>query len=329
MPPAAAPALLQRRMLFFSGKGGVGKSTVTAAMALLAAQQGKRVLVVDVDAKGNLTDLFEHAPVGFKPVEVHPGVFVMTMHTEESLQEYLRLNLKVPVLGRIGPLARALDFVATAAPGVKEILTVGKVCWEVRESIEGRAPWDIVLVDAAASGHIVAQLGAPEAIRELVSVGPVRAQTGWMSEMLHDPALTSLNVVTTPEEMPVNETIELVARVRSELHVPLGTVIVNRVLPELFTHADEETFEALREPPASERLVEALGGGADVARGTTAVLNAARMAVSLRRTRAAHLAELRRAVDLPLLFLPYLFVREHGFRVTRMIAESLGEELGL
>jgi anion-transporting ArsA/GET3 family ATPase len=316
-------------MLFFSGKGGVGKSTVTAAMALLAAQEGKRVLVVDVDAKGNLTDLFEHPPVGFKPVEVHPGVHVMTMHTEESLQEYLRLNLRVPVLGRIGPLARALDFVATAAPGVKEILTVGKVCWEVRESMEGRAGWDIVLVDAAATGHIVAQLGAPEAIRELVSVGPVRSQTEWMSEMLHDPVLTALNIVTTPEEMPVNETIELVARVRSELHVPLGTVIVNRVLPELFTHADEETFEAMRDPVATERLVQALGGGPDVAKGTTAVLDAARMAVSLRRTRAAHLAELRRAVDLPTLFLPYLFVREHGLRVTRMIAESLGQELGL
>jgi anion-transporting ArsA/GET3 family ATPase len=329
LPPAAAPRLLERRLLFFSGKGGVGKSTVTAAMALLAAQQGKRVLVVEVDAKGNLTDLFEHQPVGFKPVEVQPGVFVMTMHTEESLQEYLRLNLKVPVLGRIGPLARALDFVATAAPGVKEILTVGKACWEVRESLEGRADWDIVLVDAAATGHIVAQLGAPDAIRELVSVGPVRSQTEWMSDMLSDPALTALNVVTTPEEMPVNETIELVGRVRSELSVPLGTVIVNRVLPELFTHADEDVFEAMREPAATARLVGALGDDQGVARGTTAVLDAARMAVSLRRTRAAHLAELRRAVDLPTLFLPYLFVRAHGLRVTRMIAEALGQELGL
>jgi anion-transporting ArsA/GET3 family ATPase len=328
-PPAAAPELLERRLLFFSGKGGVGKSTVTAAMALLAAQQGKRVLVVEVDAKGNLTDLFEHPPVGFKPVEVQPGVFVMTMHTEESLQEYLRLNLKVPVLGRIGPLARALDFVATAAPGVKEILTIGKACWEVRESQEGRADWDIVLVDAAATGHIVAQLGAPEAIRELVSVGPVRAQTEWMSAMLSDPASTALNVVTTPEEMPVNETIELVGRVRAELQVPLGAVIVNRVLPELFTHADEETFEAMREPDATARLVDALGGGDATRTGTTAVLDAARMAVSLRRTRAAHLAELRRAVDLPTMFLPYLFVRAHGLRVTRMVAEALGQELGL
>jgi anion-transporting ArsA/GET3 family ATPase len=147
--------------------------------------------------------------------------------------------------------------------------------------------------------------------------------------MLSDPALTALNVVTTPEEMPVNETIELVGRVRAELTVPLGTVIVNRVLPELFTHADEEVFEAIREPAATARLVGALGGDDGIARGTTAVLDAARMAVSLRRTRAAHLAELRRAVDLPTLFLPYLFVRAHGLRVTRMVAEALGQELGL
>jgi anion-transporting ArsA/GET3 family ATPase len=328
VPPTAAPALLERRLLFFSGKGGVGKSTVTAAMALLAAQQGKRVLVVEVDAKGNLTDFFEHQTVGFDPVEVQPGVFVMSMHTEASLREYLKLNLRVPVLGRIGPLAKALDFVASAAPGVKEILTVGKVCWEVRESIEGRAGWDIVLVDAAATGHIVAQLGAPEAIRDLVSVGPVRSQTEWMSELLSDDALTALNVVTTPEEMPVNETIELVGRVRAELTVPLGTVVVNRVLPELFTHADEETYEALREPDATARLVDTLGGD-QAARGVTAVLDGARLAVSLRRTRAAHLAELRRAVDLPTLFLPYLFVRGHGLRVTRMVADALGQELGL
>ena len=115
---------------------------------------------------------------------------------------------------------------------------------------------------------------------------------------------------------------------RQELHVPLGTVVVNRVLPELFTHADEETYEALREPAATAALVDALGGE-HAARGTTAVLDGARLAVSLRRTRATHLAELRRAVDLPTLLLPYLFVRGHGLRVTRMVADALGQELGL
>ena len=102
---------------------------------------------------------------------------------------------------------------------MKEVLTIGKVCWEVREAIEGRAEWDLVVVDAAATGHVISQLGAPEAIRELVAVGPVRSQTEWMSEILNDPALTALNVVATPEEMPVEETIDLVGRAREELEV--------------------------------------------------------------------------------------------------------------
>ncbi len=318
-----APDLLGRRLCIFTGKGGVGKSTVTAAMALLAAEHGRRVLVVEVDAKGNVTDRFEHPPVGFVPVEVHPGVHAMAMDTEASLREYLRLNLRVPVLGRIGPLARVFDFVATAAPGVKEVLTIGKVCWEVRESLEDRAPWDLVLVDAAASGHVIAQLGAPRSIRELVAVGPVRHQTEWMNALLEDPEVTALNVVVTPEEMPVVETIELVAAARSELAVPFGAVVVNRVLPELFTRADEEAFEAMRRPDLRERVAERVGPGAGP------VLDGARLAVSLRRTRAGHLARLREAVDLPMLYVPYLFSRSHGLRETRVVAEALGAELGL
>jgi len=317
-----APDLLDRRLLFFTGKGGVGKSTVTAATALLAAERGKRVLLVEVDGKGNLTALFEHAPVGFEPRRIHPGVSAMQMDTEASLREYLRVQARVPVIGRIGPLARAFDFVANAAPGVKEILTIGKVCWELRESLEGRAPWDLIVVDAAATGHVVSQLDAPRAIQDLVHVGPVREQTDWMVELLDDPALTALNIVTAPEEMPVNETIDLVARARRDLTVPLGAVIVNRVLPELFTHADEATFEALRTPDAVAVLERTAGAGA------TAVLDAARLAVSLRRSRSPHLTRLREEVDLDLLLVPYLFVRDHGLRVTRMVAEALGQELG-
>ncbi|HMG27734.1 MAG TPA: ArsA family ATPase [Acidimicrobiia bacterium] len=318
-----APDLLGRRLLFFTGKGGVGKSTVTAATALLAADRGQRVLVVEADAKGAIPGHLEQPTVGFEPREVYPGVCAMAMRTEDSLKEYLKLNLRVPVLGRLGPLARVLDFVATAAPGVKEILTVGKVCWEVRESIEGRADWDLVVVDAAATGHIIGQLDAPRAIQDLVSVGMVREQTDWMVELLSDASVTGLNIVATPEEMPVNETIELVQRARVELSVPLGAVVVNRVLPELFTHADEETFEALRGDDAGAVLTARVGPG------STAVLDAARLAVSLRRTRVAHLAELRQSVELPMLYLPYLFVRDQGLRVTKMVADSLAQELGL
>jgi anion-transporting ArsA/GET3 family ATPase len=206
---------------------------------------------------------------------------------------------------------------------VKEILTIGKIVWEVRESIEGRADFDLVVVDAAATGHIVAQLGAADAIRDLVDVGPLRTQTQWLSELLADPAITAVNVVTTPEEMPVAETIELVERIRTEVNVPLGSVIVNRVLPELFTRADEETFEALCAPAPRDVLTARVGAGA------TDVLDAARLAVSLRRTGATHLERLQHEVDLPLMYVPYLFVRAHGLRVTRMVADALAAELGL
>jgi anion-transporting ArsA/GET3 family ATPase len=313
---------LDRRLLFFTGKGGVGKSTVTAATALLAAERGRRVLLVEVDAKGNLTSLFEHEPVGFKPAEVYPGVFAMQMRTEAALREYLKLNLRIPVIGRLGPLANVLEFVATAAPGVKEILTVGKVCWEAREALEGRADWDLVVVDAAATGHVLAQLDSPRAIQELVQVGPVRQQTEWMVELLSDPALTALHVVTSPEEMPVNETIELVERARAEVNVPLRSVVVNRVLPEPFTRADEPVFDALASGPGRDALVAAVGPGTDAA------LDATRLAVALRRSRAVHLAHLRETIDVPLVYLPYLFVRDHGLRVTRMVAEHLAAELG-
>ena len=292
-------------------------------MALLAAQQGRRVLLVSADGRGDIAAFFERHPVGFRPETVFPGLSAMAMDTEASLQEYLRLNLRVPLPGRVGPLAKVFDFVATAAPGVKEILTIGKICWEVREALEGRAAWDLVVVDAAATGHIVAQLGAPQAIEELVTVGPIKAQTGWMGDLLSDPSVTALNVVTTPEEMPVHETVELVARVRETLPVPLGGVIVNRVLPELFTHSDEVAFESLRQPAVTSVLAGAVGPGIGD------VLTAADLAVTLRRTRAAHLARLRQTVELPLLYLPELFSRAQGMRVTRMVADALGEELGL
>jgi anion-transporting ArsA/GET3 family ATPase len=323
VPAASTPDLLSRRLLFFTGKGGVGKSTVSAAMALLAAEQGRRVLLVSADGRGDIAAFFEKRPVGFRPETVFPGLWAMAMDTEASLQEYLRLNLRVPIPGRVGPLAKVFDFVATAAPGVKEILTIGKICWEVQEAIDGLSQWDLVVVDAAATGHIVAQLGAPQAIDELVTVGPIKSQTGWMTDLLSDRQVTALNVVTTPEEMPVHETIELVGRVRETLPVPLGAVVVNRVLPELFTHTDEVAFQALRQPAAVGAVEGVVGPGVGD------VLTAADLAVTLRRTRAAHLARLRAAVELPALYLPELFIRAQGMRVTRMVAEALGEELGL
>jgi anion-transporting ArsA/GET3 family ATPase len=310
--------LLDRRLLFVTGKGGVGKTTIAASLALLAAQRGKRTLVGEIDAKGNLADFYETGPTEFKEREVSPGLWAMSMDTEESLKEYLSLQLKVPFIARLGPLARTFDFVANAAPGVKEILTVGKFLWEVRER-----SYDLVVVDAVATGHITGQLAAPQAIQELVQVGLVRDQTGWMIDILGDPDKTGVVIVSAPEEMPVNETLELAERLRTETVVDLAAVVANRVLPELFGRAEQEVFDALTQLP-DETLSEAIGGPAQQ------LLAGAQLAVTLRRTRGVHLARLREELPegTPLLYVPYLFQRSHGARATSQVAAHLAEELG-
>lgn len=312
--------LLDRRLLLVTGKGGVGKSTVAAALAVLAAEQGKRTLLCEVDAKGALGALLEsHDRVEFSPREVLPDLWLMAMDTEESLREYLSLNLRVPLVTRLGPLAKALDFVAAAAPGVKELLVVGKLCWEVRER-----HFDLVIADASATGHIVGQLSSAQAVSELVRVGVVRAQTRWMLELLSDPATTGLVVVATPEEMPVTETLELVARLDAETGVDLAAVAVNRLLPELFGRSEEAVFDQLVEGPMREVLAGELGGD------PAPVLDAAALAVRLRRGGVAHVERLRAGVDerVPMLYLPYLFARMPGMRATRQMAEALAAELG-
>ncbi len=272
--------ILDRRLVFVTGKGGVGKTSVAAALALLGAKLGKRTLVCEMDAKGSLAAAFDASPLEFEPREIAPNLFAMAMNTEDALREYLRLFVKVPLLGKITPLARTFDFVADAAPGVKEILAVGKLCYEVREH-----HYDLVIVDAEATGHIVAQIGAPLVIRDLVKVGLVHDQTEWMLRILQDPDITGVAVVTTPEEMPVTETLALLERLPRETGVYPTTLVANRVLPALFNRKEAEVVERL--DVAMPALVGAAGKGAE------AVVAAARITDARRRIGSRHLDTLR------------------------------------
>jgi anion-transporting ArsA/GET3 family ATPase len=262
----------------------VGKSAVAAGIARLAAQRGKRVLVCEMDDKGSLASYLGRDSVGFEPVEVETNVFAMAMNTEDSLREYLRLFVRVPIIGSLAPLAKIFEFVANAAPAVKEILAIGKICHEVREG-----SYDLIVVDAEATGHFVAQISAPDALMRVVQLGVIADQTAWMRDILHDLSRTCVVAVTTAEELPVTETIELRDRLAAATPTPIAAIVVNRVESAITMTSDE--IVAVADPQVETGIARATGNAAAVAR----VLAALRTTTERARHQVARVEELRAA----------------------------------
>lgn len=220
--------MLDKRLVIVSGKGGVGKSAVAAGLALLGQRNGLRILAVEMGSPGGLSTHFSTGPLEFKPREVRPGLHAMHIVRSEALLEYLSLQLRLPGVGRFGAVARAFDAFATAAPAIREIITIGKILWEVKED-----RWDLVVADAPPTGQIGSYLRAPRSISELVPTGRIRAQSEWMTATLADADMTQLAIVTLPEELPTTETLETMRWLEDEHIVPPPVVITNRALPEL------------------------------------------------------------------------------------------------
>jgi anion-transporting ArsA/GET3 family ATPase len=233
------PALLDKRLVFVTGKGGVGKSTVAIALGLLAARQGLRTIVAELASQDRLQGLFSEngERERFREVELAPGLFTISIDPQQSMEEYLRV--KAGTLGQALGSSRLFQAFAMATPGMRELLSIGKV-WELAQldrRTRGAAPYDLVIVDAPATGHGVGLLRTPKTFADIARVGPIAHQGRTIADTIADPEFTGVVAVATPEEMPVNETLTLAGELaRDELTLDL--VIVNALYPARFD-ADE------------------------------------------------------------------------------------------
>ncbi len=219
---------MQQQLLIVTGKGGVGKSAVSAALAIAAARRGQRVLAIGmVDQRGLAAHLGVER-LSYDAVEVRRGIFALGIERPAALDEYLRIQLRVPKLSRIGPVARAFDALASAAPGIRETVTMGKVLYETRTN-----NWDLVVADAPPTGQIGSHIRAPHTVAELVGAGRVREQTKWMHDLMADHVRTGLIMVTLAEELPTVETIETLDWIAQEDLIRVAEVITNRILEPL------------------------------------------------------------------------------------------------
>jgi hypothetical protein len=305
----AHPTLLDRHLLFVAGKGGAGRSTVTAALALLASRAGKRVLVCEAHAaEPRVAELLggEEAP-GLR--EVRPGIHVLNVLPGEAMREYGLMVLRLRAVTHAVFENRLVRYFLRAIPSLAELVVLGKILHEARSRADhGPGPrWDLVLVDAPATGHAVQLLRVPSALLDAVPAGPLRGDAEWMERMLVDPVRTAVVLVTLPEETPVNEAIELDAQVRGVLGMARAGLFVNAVPGSRLT-AEE---------------VRALAAGRDAPPPLGPAVRAAELA-SLRAEEARRqLARLREAVELPTTLVPLLPSAAWGPREVEAVAAAV------
>jgi anion-transporting ArsA/GET3 family ATPase len=307
----------KKSLHFVLGKGGVGKSTVAAALCLDAKLRGARVLGIELDAPGGLSRAFgvtlEHPG---RIVQSPAGVTLTYFDGAAALDEYLTRRVRLgPLLEKVlaHPLYRA--FVA-AAPGVKELMAMGKIRDElVLQKFDHRPRWDVVVVDAGASGHALEYLGMPQAAAATFRAGRVHRESRRVQGVLADPTLTAVHVVATAESMPVQEAIASVTRLRDDLGLPLGRLIVNKTLvpPPVGVAAALETLAALPLSDAHE---------AEVASG---IFLAVRRGIGWARLQERYVAELEAATGLAALRLPRLAADPFSLDEIARLAGRLAE----
>ena len=322
MDPGAFCA--QTRLLIVAGKGGVGKTTVSAALAQMAARRGLTSLIIEVEGKSGLGSAFGHTdPLTYRQVVLAAGggpdgaadVLARTLTPDDALLEYLEDHGMRRISRRLAA-SGALDVVATAAPGIKDILVLGKVKQLERASaagLEGSADW--LVLDAPAAGHAVTFLMSAGALMDAVTVGPIRTQASEVIDLLADPTRCQVMLVTLPEETPVNEVVETAFRLEDRVGVHLAPIVVNGLYPSSSLAPDPSAAAEAADVRLTRSEVDALKAAADFREHR-------------RGLQEEQLSRLAQALPLPQLHLPFLFTTDIGPAEVDTLAAVLAREIG-
>ena len=295
----------QTRLVIVAGKGGVGKTTVSAALARMAAREGLSVMLVEIEGKHGLAAAFGRDALAYDEQELSPGIRARALTPDQALLEYLDEHGMHRVSRRL-TRAGTVDVVATAAPGIKDIVLLGKV-----KQLEQRSNADLVILDAPAAGHAVTFLLSAGSLIDTVSVGPIRDQAEEVLALITDPARCRVLLVTLPEETPVNEVVETAFALEDKVGVDLGPVIVNGLYPRL------DDLDVDPEKAATDAEVGLRPGEADALRA------AAHFRTARQQLQEEQVARLADALPLPQLHVPALFTSQVGASEVDTLATAL------
>jgi anion-transporting ArsA/GET3 family ATPase len=303
--------LLRHRLIFITGKGGVGKSTVAIALGLLGARRGLRTIVAELASQDRVQRTFAQDGAAAREVELAPGLFTISIDPQQAMDEYLRI--KTGPLGQALGSTRVFQAFAMATPGMRELLSIGKV-WELAqlERQTQAAPYDLVVVDAPATGHGVGILRTPQMFADIARVGPIARQGKSVARTIADREFTAIVAVATAEEMPVNETL-LLSQMLEREGLALDAVILNALYPTRFDQTETDRLAGVLTRTRS--------------RLTRSALSAALSEHARAECQSAQRDRLAQDLTAPLIELPYVFCEQLGVPELDGLADILDESL--
>src|SRR5262245_17396985 len=232
-------ALAHQRLLIVTGKGGVGKTTLAAALALGSARRGLKTLVCEVNTKERITHLLGRPEVGPEIGSLDGNLWSVALRPAEAMREYALMILKFESIYNAVFGNRLVGYFLRFIPSIQELVMLGKILFHLREKrSDGQYRFDRIVIDAPATGHAITFLSVPQVILDTVPPGPLAADATWMRDLLVDPKITGTVLVSLPEELPVNETLELHATLTQKVRLTTAATVLNGFIAERFTPGD-------------------------------------------------------------------------------------------